>query len=92
MAEHPGIAVMLAMKKKKDEGAPPGAPPEEGAPPMEGPGGGDPLRIAAEDLIDSVHAGDVEGVMAALQNAFETCSMPEEEGEGESKGEEGGEE
>lgn len=43
-------------------------PPADG--PMPDDGGGDPLDMAAQDLIDSVKDGDKAGVASALEAAF----------------------
>ncbi len=80
MPDHPGLKIMIGLKKKPGEEGPPGPEAPPAGPPMPEE---DPLRIAAQDLIDSVQAGDVDGVMAALQSAFETCSMPMPEEGGE---------
>lgn len=40
--------------------------------------GSESLKVIAEELIDSVHAKDVDGVVSALKAAFEELDKPDE--------------
>lgn len=75
---NPVAAIMLKLGKKPGDGA---GPPEQG----DGDGGGGDegvqgLHVAAEQLIQAVHAGDTAAVADALKAAFDMLeSMPHEE-------------
>lgn len=82
--EKAAVAIILGkMKPKKDMGE---GKPEHGGGKV---GHGHAMKACAEDLIESVKAGDVDGVASALMSAFHIAdAMPHMEGPHEDIGEE----
>ena len=75
------VAIILGKMKPKSEGKP-----EHGDSKV---GHGHAMKACAEDLIESVKAGDVDGVASALMSAFHIAdAMPHMEGQHEDIGEE----
>lgn len=75
------VAIILGKMKPKSEGKP-----EHGGGKV---GHGHAMKACAEDLIESVKAGDVDGVASALMSAFHVAdAMPHMEGPHEDIGEE----
>ena len=79
--EKGAVAIILGKMKPKSEGKP-----EHGGGKV---GHGHAMKACAEDLIESVKAGDVDGVASALMSAFHVAdAMPHMEGPHEDIGEE----
>lgn len=79
--EKAAVAIILGKIKPKDAGKP-----EHGGGKV---GHGHAMKACAEDLIESIKAGDVDGVASALMSAFHVAdAMPHMEGPHEDIGEE----
>jgi len=79
--EKGAVAIILGKMKPKAEGKP-----EHGGGKV---GHGHAMKACAEDLIESIKAGDADGVASALMSAFHVAdAMPHMEGPHEDIGEE----
>jgi len=79
-------AVAIILGKMKPKGGKPEMKPEHGDGKV---GHGHAMKACAEDLLESIKAGDADGVAAALMSAFHIAdAMPHMEGVHEDIGEE----